>query len=556
MHKRNKLIGVLVLIMLFGLGLRQEHGAAQTEPTDEPAFAPDRILVKTDESAPAGAIESISRQNDARVEDKLPHSRVSVIDLPQDLSVREAVRRYESSPNVEYAEPDYKIQPALSAPTPNDPLFPRMYDLYNRGQSGGTFDADVDGPEAWKDTTGGADTVVAIIDTGMDINHKDLKDNVWTNPDEIPGNRVDDDNNNYVDDVHGWDFFNDDASVYDGANQDTHATHVAGTIAAEGNNGVGVTGVNWRARVMPLKFIGPGNIGYVSGAAAALDYAVAEGVKISNNSYGYYNFRCGQFDARTLHDAIGRADRAGHLVVAAAMNGGTDYVGDNIDGDDIANPADDCPVYPASYENPNIIAVAASNNQDELTSFSNYGKKSVDLAAPGKQIMSTFPDDKYSYGEGTSMATPHVAGAAALIKSKLPQSRDEQIKARILQSVDEIPSMEGKLVTGGRLNAAKALGANTAPVILGVQPSSAIRDRTPIISATVRDDETELAETQIELYIDGRLKQGFIYDAPTDGLTYQSGRLSTSRHTVRVVADDGQGLVEARTWSFTIKDRR
>jgi thermitase len=553
LHWCDKLIGVLVLIMLFGLGLRQEHGMAQ--PTDELAFAPDRILVKKDEGAPAGAIESINRQNDARVEDKLPHSRASVIDLPQDLSVREAVRRYESSPNVEYAEPDYKIQPALSAPTPSDPLFPRMYDLYNRGQSGGTFDADIDGLEAWKATTGSADTVVAVIDTGMDINHKDLRDNVWTNPDEIPGNRIDDDHNNYVDDVHGWDFFNDDASVYDGANQDTHATHVAGTIAAEGNNGVGVTGVNWRARVMPLKFIGPGNTGYVSGAAAALDYAVAEGVKISNNSYGFYNFQCGQFDAQTLRDAIGRADRKGHLVVAAAMNGGTGYVGDNIDGADLADPADDCPVYPASYENPNIIAVAASNNQDKLTSFSNYGKKSVDLAAPGKRIWSTFPDDKYGYGEGTSMATPHVTGAAALIKSQQPQWSDEQIKARILRSVDKIPSLGSKLVSGGRLNAAKALGANTAPVILGVQPSSAIRDRTPIISATVRDDETELAETQIELYIDGRLKQGFGYDAPTDGLTYQPGRLSTSRHTVKVVADDGRGLVEARTWSFTIKSR-
>ena len=122
--------------------------------------------------------------------------------------------------------------------------------------------------------------------------------------------------------------------------------------------------------------------------------------------------------------------------------------------------------------------------------------------------------------------------------------------------MDEIPSLESKLVTGGRLNAAKALGANTAPVILGVQPSSGIRDRTPVVSATVHDDETNLAETQIELYIDGRLKQGFDYDASTDALTYRSGRLSTSRHTVRVVADDGQELVEARTWSFTIKGRR
>jgi len=406
-----------------------------------------------------------------------------------------------------------------------------MYDLYNRSQNGGSFDADIDAPEAWTATTGSDSTVVAVIDTGMDINHRDLKDNIWTNPGEVPGNCVDDDGNGYVDDVHGWDFRDtkeddvgncnfarqgEDNRVFDGAQQDTHATHVAGTIAAAGNNDVGVTGVNWQATIMPLKFIGPDNWGTVADAAEAVEYSVAEGVKISNNSWGYWGLSSD--DSRTLKGAIDSADRAGQLFVAAAMNGGTDLVGDNIDDPNIPD------IYPASYDNSNIISVAASNKQDDLTSFSNYGTKSVDLAAPGIDILSTMPGNNYGYGWGTSMATPHVTGAAALIKSQDPQLSDNEIKRRILNSVDKIASLQGKLVTGGRLNAAKALGANTAPVIVGLSPGGKIRDRTPTITATVQDDETELIETQIQLYLGG--KRNFSYDQVSDQLTYQSGRLS------------------------------
>jgi thermitase len=536
------------------LCLALQAGQVHSQPTpdgpqpgsDGAAFAPARILVKVKDGAPADAIVSINRRNDAHLEGKIPHSRVSVVDLPADLSVAEAVEVYEASPAVEYAEPDYAISPAVSAPTPNDPIFPKMYDLYNRGQYGGTFDADIDGREAWNATTGATDTVVAVLDTGMDINHRDLNDNVWTNPDEIADNGVDDDRNGYVDDVHGWDFFYDDASVFDGASQDTHGTHVAGTIAAEGDNGVGVTGVNWQAKVMPLKFIGPGNVGYVSGAVKALDYAVAEGVKISNNSYGFYD-NCNGCYVRTLQDAISRAERADHLFVAAAMNGGADYVGD--DNDDNA-------VWPASYGNANIISVAASNDEDELTSFSNYGATSVDLAAPGKSILSTLPGNAYGYGEGTSMATPHVAGAAALVKSQYLELSGVGIKARILESVDEITNLKGKLVTGGRLNVAKALGANTAPVIVGPGSGGKIRDRTPVISATVRDDETELTVAQIRLYLDGRPKQGFSYDQATDRCTYESGELASGRHRVQVVVEDGQGFEESYAWTFRVVSGR
>jgi thermitase len=228
------------------------------------------------------------------------------------------------------------------------------------------------------------------------------------------------------------------------------------------------------------------------------------------------------------------------------MNGSADFVGDD---------NDDTPVYPASYNSPNIISVAASNKYDTLTSFSNYGD-SVDLAAPGQNILSTLPNNRYGPAWGTSMATPHVAGVAALLKSQDPTLDDTQMKSSILNSVDKKSSLSGKVLTGGRLNAAKALGANTAPVIAGLGPRGKIRDRTPIITATVWDDETELTADQISLYLDGRLKQGFSYDQVEDKLTYRSRKLAPRRHRVQVVADDGQGLQESRTWKFMVVDRR
>lgn len=197
----------------------------------------------------------------------------------------------------------------------NDSDYPKLYGLNNTGQTGGTADADVDAPEAWNTTTGDTLTVVAVIDEGVDINHPDLKNNIWTNSGETAGNGIDDDKNGYVDDVNGWDFYNKDRTVYDSGDGDKHGTHVAGTIAAEGNNSLGVVGVNWKAKIMPLKFLGPDG-GYTSDAAAAIDYAVNKGVKISNNSWG------GGGANQTLLDAIKRADIAGHLFVAAAGHAG------------------------------------------------------------------------------------------------------------------------------------------------------------------------------------------------------------------------------------------
>ena len=536
-----------VLILLGILGTSPEQALSETKPSDpnagmgEQAFAPDRIIVKLEEEAPANAIASLNRRNDARIEEKIPHSRVSVVDIPQDLSVTEAVERYESSPDVQYAEPDYLLSPDA---TPDDPRYSEQWALNNTGQLGGTEEFDVDAPEAWEATVGTAETVVAVIDTGVDIDHPDIKGNIWTNPDEVPGNNKDDDENGYVDDVHGWDFHHDDSSVFDPADGDSHGTHVAGIIAAEGNNKVGVTGVSWNTKIMPLKFIGP-DVAYTSDVIAALRYAVAEGVQISNNSWGGGGF------SQSLFDAIKMADSAGMLFVASAGNDG--------ENTDIA------PHYPSGYDSPNVISVAATDQSDSLANFgnsraSNYGAATVDLAAPGRYILGTVPSSGYAYYSGTSMAAPHVAGVAALLEAQNSNRSHADIRATLLESVDIKENLVGKVASGGRLNAARALGldatANTAPQITDVSPaaSAKIRKRTPAVSATVRDAQTELTKNNIQaVYLDGRLISAFSYNAGTDRLTFTpSGKLSYSRHTVKIIAQDPVGLTATRSWSFRV----
>jgi len=538
---RRYLTVLMALSFLMILGTRPEQAISEPKPNDlnakagAPAFAPGRLIVKVEEEAPTDALASLNRRNDARIKDKIPSSTFKIVDLPQDLSVVDAVELYEASPNVDYAEPDYALHPTE---TPNDTDFSKMYDLKNTGQLGGTVDSDIDASQAWNATKGNPNTVVAVIDNGVDIEHPDLTDNIWTNPDEIPGNNKDDDHNGYKDDTHGWDFYHDDSSVFDPGSDSFHGTHVAGTIAAEGNNGTGVTGVNWQAKVMPLKFIGPDR-GYVSDAVEALQYAVAEGVEISNNSYGFYD-NCGGCYAQALGDAIREANVAGHVFVTAAGNGGADGVGDNNDR---------TPFYPANYEDSNIISVAASNQHDNLTSFSNYGDTSVDLVAPGIDIYSTAPNGGYGYGYGTSMAAPHVAGVAALIKSRFPGLDDTEIKAKILQSVDRRANLRGQVVSSGRLNAARAIGLDVPP-----PPSSAPRvsdarpaktgDRTPTISVSVRDAETNLKDGNVRaVYLDNKRIFNFSYSTTTDKLTFPAGRkLSYAPHRIEVTVQDPQGL--------------
>ncbi len=553
-------VGALIAALLSFVvmqGLTQE-AKTQTEgeagdPTyqegAQQAFASGEIIVKLEEDASQEDLRDLNRRTDASVEEDLPQSEVSVVDLPQDLSVSEAVSAYEASPEIEYAEPNFLLKPAA---VPNDPSFSMMYALNNTGQTGGVKDADIDAPKAWDTTTGSDDVVVAVIDEGVDISHPDLRDKIWTNAAEVAGNGVDDDGNGYVDDVNGWDFVNDDASVYDPdpltGTGDEHGTHVAGTIAAAGDNGTGITGVSWRTRIMPLKFLGVDG-GYTSDAIEAINYAVDKGVKISNNSWG------GGGKSQALQDAIARADSSGHLFVAAAGNGGADGVGDDNDA---------APHYPSSYSNPNIVAVAATDDRDTLASFSNFGVTSVDLAAPGVRILSTLPGDAYGSYSGTSMATPHVTGVAALVKSRNLTLGDAKIKAKLLKRVDEKAGLAGKVLAAGRLNAARAVAVSTRtpakspditdPAIGSLRPvpGSKVRDRTPVVAATVRDDRTDLTKSDIRLYVDGSRKGTFTYDTDTDRLRFTSGRLAYGRHAVRIVATDAAGNTGANRWAFRI----
>lgn len=333
---------------------------------------------------------------------------------------------------------------------PNDSDFSRLWALNNVGQGGGTPDADIDAPETWEAVTGSRDVVVAVIDTGIDYTHPDLWANMWTNPGEIAGNGIDDDGNGFVDDVYGYDFANGDSDPMD---DEGHGTHVAGIIAAAGNNGQGVAGVNWVGSLMALKFLDEEGSGTTSDAVLAVNYATlmrtAYGinVRVTNNSWGGGNF------SQALHDAIQAAGDAGILFVVAAGNEGADL--------------DRQPRYPPAYQLSNIVVVAATDRNDQLARFSNFGAGTVDLAAPGVGIYSTTPGDHYAWFDGTSMATPYVAGTAALLWSAVPNATAAEVRSALLGGVDRLPSLEGLVASAGRLNARGALDELGLSIVAG-----------------------------------------------------------------------------------------
>ncbi|MBM4090177.1 MAG: choice-of-anchor D domain-containing protein, partial [Planctomycetes bacterium] len=354
------------------------------------------------------------------------------IDLADGMSVLDAVATLGGLASVLYAEPNSYVY-AQEGFYPNDPYFPQLWGLHNTGQSSGTPGADISAPEAWSVTTGEPSVIVAVIDSGVDYNHPDLANNIWLNEDEIPGDGIDNDGNGFIDDVRGWNFYSNTNNPMD---DHSHGTHVAGTIGAIGNNGVGVAGVAWNVKIMPLKILGADNRGTVWDAVKALNYAVANGAHVSNNSYAgmaHSSFR----------DAIIAADEMGHIFVAAAANDGR-----NIDTN---------PVYPASYNLPNMITVAGTTNTDGLASWSNYGVNSVHLGAPGVNIYSTLPGVSYGNKSGTSMAAPHVTGTVALLRTLRPDWTVGQLKTSILNTVDQVGALAVTTLSGGRLNAAAAV---------------------------------------------------------------------------------------------------
>jgi len=353
-------------------------------------------------------------------------------------------------------EPDLPISVSTfsAQSTPNDPRYGDLYGLHNTGQSGGAVDADIDAPEAWQVSTGSRDIIVGVVDTGIDYNHPDLAANMWVNPGEIAGNGIDDDGNGFVDDVHGYDFANNDGDPFD---DEGHGTHVAGTIGGVGNNGLGVAGVSWEVSLMGLKFLDANGSGSTSDAVQAINYATmmrnqyAQNVRITNNSWG------GGGSSNAMRQAIEAGSEADILFVAAAGNDGMDN--------------DSNPQYPASYANDAVISVAATNRNDSLAGFSNYGATSVDLAAPGVGIVSTVPDGGYSSFSGTSMATPHVAGAAALALAVDPTLTVSQLRTGLLGTVDAVEGLSGKTVTGGRLNVGRLVESLSSEPTIPLPPS-------------------------------------------------------------------------------------
>ena len=421
----------------------------RASPTD---YVPGELIVKFRADLKSSQTSAIHNAKGASLLKRLgvvDSGSIDLVRLPEGTDLKDAMRLYMADPSVEYAEPNYRRY--LRSTIPNDTYFVRQWGLYNTGSMmNGTPGADIKAPLAWDFSRGSNSLVVAVIDTGVDYNHEDLYGKIWINNGEICTDGIDNDNNGYVDDCYGWNFVDRNNDPMD---TDGHGTHVSGVIGAVTNNGLKIAGLLWDVKIMGLKFIGP-NGGTTADAISALNYAVRMGAKIVNASYGSSTY------SQAERDSIAAANQRGVLFIAAA--------GNDAENNDIA------PSYPCSYGLPNIISVAATDQNDRIASFSSFGPSKVDVAAPGVYILSLIPNNgsgmNQDFWPGTSMATPHVVGTAGLILTN-PEYVDlgfsiYQTRAFIEEYVDKLPSLEGKIRTGGRINAYKAVTAMLKPVNL------------------------------------------------------------------------------------------
>lgn len=391
-------------------------------------------------------IKALALSHNDIFEDKYENisSELTTIEDKDGLDAATVAREYSLLPEVEYADPVGEISMDHSAPGKHkhadDVRFGEQWSLENTGQNGGKAGADIGIQRAWFKTTGSSKVVVAVLDSGVDYRHLDLINNIWVRPADMAA--YTDDELGTFNDLHG---FNAIDRLRDPMDDNGHGTHCAGIIGAEGNNGYGIAGINWNVEIMPLKFLNGNGSGTTKDAIEAINYVIDRkhkgvNVRIISASWGSTQ------KSRALRDAIKRAGEEDILFVAAAGNNGED--------------SDKRPHYPAGYYDlPNVIPVAALDRNDQLAVFSNYGAKSVFIAAPGKEILSTWLNGEFYVASGTSMATPEVAGVAALVLSINPKMTVAQLRERLRTSVDKLPSLKGKVVTGGRINAAKAVGA-------------------------------------------------------------------------------------------------
>ncbi|HKP18115.1 MAG TPA: S8 family peptidase [Gaiellaceae bacterium] len=446
MNRRLAVTGTLAAACAIAaalVGVSAASGPAASAPRlDEGWTVPGELLVRFRGGA--------SRQRIAAVNDGVGADVLQSFQIVPNLKLvrfadagrtAAALAAYQADPDVLYAQPNFVYR---ISKTPDDPFYPQMWNLKNTGQTGGTKDADIDAPEAWNTTTGSSSVAVIDIDTGIDYNHQDLAANARPNTAECNGTAlVDDDGNGYADDCHGIDTIAHDSDPLD---DNGHGTHTAGTIGAIGDNGVGVTGINWNVTIIACKSHDSAGNGTSASIIECYQYAEIEqahglDVVTSNNSYGGCPEACG-YDQAT-YDAIESNMEKGILFVASAGNASSDN--------------DSAPSYPATYFVPNVISVAATNDDDHRAGFSNIGDRTVMLGAPGVGVKSTTPNNTYSNLSGTSMASPHVAGVAALLKASNASLDWRAIRNLILASGDAKASLSGATLTGKRLNAKTAV---------------------------------------------------------------------------------------------------
>lgn len=431
---------------------------------------------------PASSLMSFSvnaLENNPAVAYVQPNYKIKILDNPNLANARLAYEELLAKSNKAFGEcpfDDQKLCAQFAAPKPDNPAIPEVVRSGNGpdpliGSQWGMYD--IGAREAWKINKGRGDIVVAVIDTGVDYTHEDLVGNLWRNPGETgkdskgrnkATNGVDDDANGFIDDVIGWDFVTNDNKPYDlsstilellaGGNPG-HGTHCAGNVAARGFNGKGISGVAPNVSIMSIRFLSEKGQGTTADAIKAVRYAVENRANILSNSWGSEGEEPGDPENEALKDVIRYAEQKGSLFVAAAGNG---HQGVGYDND-----SDPKPGYPASYDMENIVSVAAVDANDALGAFSNWGNQTVDIGAPGVKVFSTMVGNKYDdvvlnllimkiTWDGTSMATPHVAGAAALYMSQNPTADWKRTKEAIIKSAKPIDALRGKSVSGGKLN--------------------------------------------------------------------------------------------------------
>jgi thermitase len=432
------------VMALIGLGMVLGTAHASKLQSETPAYVPGELIVKFKNLKSTKSLDGLEIS-------KHISKNIAVVKFNEKSSIDSLISRLKQNPNVEYAEPNYIVKAIqttksiwenLNSINTNDPKFNNLWGLVNTGNnepagsrgnssSSGVAGADINAIKAWGITKGSKAIKIAIIDTGVDYNHPDLKANMWTNTAEANGIAgVDDDGNGYIDDIHGYDFANKDGDPMDG---NGHGTHCAGTIAAVHDNGIGIAGVMGEAEIVGVKFLTDQGSGSSADAIAAIDYATKIGVDIMSNSWGGGGY------SQALKDSIVAANRAGIIFTAAAGNSATDN--------------NTSPHYPSNYEVDNVISVAAHNYNDELASFSCYGSNTVHVSAPGRNILSTVPNNSYDVYSGTSMATPHVTGVVGLYLAHNGTTDPKDLRDKLMESSVYGAAYGKKTISGGRVDA-------------------------------------------------------------------------------------------------------